>query len=212
MKKLAALAAIVLAQAAAAQSVALQGMMGNRALLIVDGGAPKAVAPGDSHMGVKVLSTQGDQAVLEIDGQRHTLRVGDAPASVGGGSVGARGNRIVLTAASDGHFMTLGSINGRSANFLVDTGATSVAMSAAQAERLGIDYRKGQPGMASTANGAVQTWRIRLNSVRIGDVEVFDVEASVLPVPMPFILLGNSYLTRFQMKRDNNQLVLERRY
>lgn len=212
MKKLAALAALLLAQAAAAQSVSLQGMMGNRALLIVDGGMPRAVAPGDSYLGIKVVSTQGDQAVLEIDGVRRTLRIGDAPASVGGGATGSRGSRIVLTAASDGHFMTLGSINGRSANFLVDTGATSVAMSAAQAERAGIDYRKGQPGLASTANGTVQSWRVRLNSVRIGDVEVFDVDASVLPMPMPYVLLGNSFLTRFQMKRENNQLVLERRY
>lgn len=212
IQPLLAAAALLLAQAAAAQSVALQGMMGNRALLIVDGGPPKSVAPGESHMGVKVVSTQGSQAVVEIGGKRHTLQVGDAPASVGGGATAARGNRIVLTAASDGHFMTLGAINGRAASFLVDTGATSVAMSAADADRLGIDYMKGQRGMASTANGTVPMWRIRLNSVRVGDVEVFDVEASVLPVSMPFVLLGNSFLTRFQMKRENNQLVLERRY
>lgn len=212
MKALLALLAILLGQAAAAQTVTLQGMMGNRALLIVDGAPPRSVAPGDSHMGVKVLSTQGDQAVLEFGGQRHTLRVGDAPASVGGGATGSRGNRIVLTAAADGHFMSLGAINGRAVNFLVDTGATSVAMSAAQAERIGLEYKQGQMGQASTANGVVPMWRVRLSSVRVGDVEVYDVEAAVLPVPMPYVLLGNSFLTRFQMKRENNQMVLERRF
>jgi aspartyl protease family protein len=212
LKALLALLAILLGQAAAAQTVTLQGMMGNRALLIVDGAPPRSVAPGDSHMGVKVLSTQGDQAVLEFGGQRHTLRVGDAPASVGGGATGSRGNRIVLTAAADGHFMSLGAINGRAVNFLVDTGATSVAMSAAQAERIGLEYKQGQMGQASTANGVVPMWRVRLSSVRVGDVEVYDVEAAVLPVPMPYVLLGNSFLTRFQMKRENNQMVLERRF
>src|SRR6185369_10284299 len=68
--------------AASAQSVALQGMLGSKALLIVDGTAPKTVAPGETHKGVKVISTSGDEAVVEIAGKRHLLRVGDAPASV----------------------------------------------------------------------------------------------------------------------------------
>jgi aspartyl protease family protein len=58
----------------------------------------------------------------------------------------------------------------------------------------------------------VQAWRTRLASVRVGDVEVFDVEAVVLQQPMPYVLLGNSFLNRFQMRRDNVQLTLERRY
>src|SRR5688572_7445317 len=70
---------------AAAQSVALAGMLGNKALLVVNGGAPKSVAAGEKHMDVKVISTSGDQAVLELNGKRHTLRVGDAPVSVGAG-------------------------------------------------------------------------------------------------------------------------------
>jgi aspartyl protease family protein len=197
---------------ALAQSVALQGMLGNKALLIVDGAAPRSVAPGESHKGVKVLSTLGDQAVVEIDGKRHTLRVGDAPASVGGGGAAARGNRIVLPAGSGGHFFASGAINGRAVQFMVDTGATSIAMGAAEAERIGLDYRKGQLARGNTANGVVTTYLVKLNSVRIGDVEVYDVEAAVLPVSSGPILLGNSFLSRFQMSRFNDQLVLERRY
>jgi aspartyl protease family protein len=201
------------ASAGAQTAVALQGMLGSKALLIVDGSAPRSVAPGDTHMGVKVLSTLGDQAVVEFNGQRHTLRVGDAPASVGGSGRGpSSGTRIVLTAGSGGHFLTQGSINGRSVQFMVDTGATSVAMGIPDAERIGINYKAGIQGRSSTANGVVPMWRVRLASVRIGDVEIYDVEAAVLPTQMPYILLGNSYLTRFQMKRENEQLVLERRY
>jgi aspartyl protease family protein len=212
MRTLVVLAAVLACATASAQSVALQGMLGTKALLIVDGAAPKTVAPGETHQGVKVVSTGGDQAVVEISGKRHTLRVGDAPASVGGSGGGGRGNRIVLTASSGGHFLTPGSINGGAVHFMVDTGATSVALGAADAQRLGINYRAGQLGYSSTANGTVAVYRVKLNSVRIGDVEVFDVDASVLPAGMPHVLLGNSFLTRFQMKRDNDQMVLERRY
>ena len=197
---------------AAAQSVALQGMMGNRALLIINGAAPRSVAPGETYLGVKVLTTLGDQALVEIEGRKHTLRVGDAPASVGGGGSGARGNRIVLTAGTGGHFLTQGAINGRAVQFMVDTGATGVALSVADAERIGLQYKNGQPVRISTANGVTQGWLLRLDSIRIGDVEVHGVEAAVSPASMPYVLLGNSYLTRFQMRRDNDQLVLERRY
>lgn len=203
----------LVAAGAAAQSVTLQGMLGRKALLMVDGGAPKSVAPGETHQGVKVLSTSGDQAVVEVAGQRQTLHVGEAPASVGSApGAGPRGNKIVLTAGSGGHFLTPGAINGRATQFMVDTGATSVAMSVGEAERLGIDYRKGQLARGNTANGPVTVYQVKLASLRIGDVEVFDVDAAVLPAPMAHILLGNSFLTRFQMTRHNDQLVLERRY
>ena len=64
----------------------------------------------------------------------------------------------------------------------------------------------------STANGDATGLRIRLNSVRVGEVEVFDADAVVTPQPMPFLLLGNSFLTRFQMKRENNLMMLDKRY
>jgi aspartyl protease family protein len=170
------------------------------------------VAPGDTHQGVKVVSTSGDQAVVEIAGKRHTLRVGDAPASVGARGGAARGSRIVLTAGSGGHFITQGAINGHAVQFMVDTGATSIAMGMSEAQRLGLNFKDGQLGRSSTANGTVAVWHVKLGSVRIGDVEVHDVSASVLPAGMPYVLLGNSFLSRFQMKRDNDQMVLERRY
>lgn len=212
MKRLLAVTLLLAAGAAAAQSVALQGMLGSKALLIVDGSAPKGVGPGETHRGVKVLATMGDQATVEINGKRHTLRVGDAPASVGGNGAGPRGSKIVLTAGHGGHFVTQGAINGKAVKFMVDTGATNVAMGVAEAERIGIDYKKGQLSRGSTANGIVTAYIVRLGSVRIGDVEVFDVEAAVLPANMPQILLGNSFLTRFQMTRHNDQMVLERRF
>lgn len=194
-----------------AESVMLTGTIGNRAILIVDGAAPRTVAAGEKLGSVKVVSVQGDQAVVEVGGQRTTLRM-DQPASVGGGGGVATGSRIVLPASSGGHFMTAGAINGRSVNFMVDTGATLVSISAADALRIGLDYKKSSPVQINTANGVGRAFRVRLNTVRVGDVEVYDVDALVSEQPMPYVLLGNSFINRFSMQREGDQMVLQKRY
>ena len=195
-----------------AQSVALAGMLGSKALLVINGSSAKTVAAGETHDGVKVISTNGDLAVIEQGGKRSTLRVGEAPVHMSASKSGGKGNKIVLTVGSGGHFMTAGQINGRAVQFMVDTGATSIAMGAQDAERAGINYKAGQPVMMSTANGNTQGYRVKLDSVRVGDVEVFGVDAVVTPQAMPFMLLGNSFLGRFQMLRDNDQMTLTRKY
>lgn len=207
------LAALLGSWPAWAQSVALTGVLGSKALLVIDGTAPRTAAPGDTVQGVKLVSVTGDQAVVEIGGRRQTLRVGEAPVSVGGRAPSGDGaGRITLSAGSGGHFLGQGSINGRAAQFMVDTGATAVSMGVAEARRLGVNYEAGQPVRMNTANGVAQGWRVKLGSVRIGDVTVYEVDAVVTPESMPFVLLGNSYLNRFQMRRDNDLMVLEKRY
>jgi aspartyl protease family protein len=208
-----ALAGALWATGAAAQSVSLAGVLGGKALLIVDGGIPKAVAVGQSHQGVKVLQADGDRAVVELAGVKRSLRMGDVPASVAGGAPAASsGARIVLPAGSGGHFSGQGLINGRPVTMLVDTGATSVAIGVSDAERIGLDYKNGSPVRLTTANGTANGWRVKLSSMRLGDVDVYDVDAIVTPAQMPFVLLGNSFLARFQMNRTNDQLVLLKRY
>ncbi|MDH3208900.1 MAG: TIGR02281 family clan AA aspartic protease [Burkholderiaceae bacterium] len=204
--------ALLFAGSVAAQSVSMSGSMGNKALLIIDGGAPRAVAAGNTVDGVKVISVAGSRAEVEIDGKRQTLQIGDAPVSVSGLMQGAGARQIVLTASSGGHFVSSGSINGRAVQFMVDTGATSVALSQAEAERIGLDYKKGPRGLMNTANGQVPVHYIALAMVRLGEVEVYNVEAAVLPAQMENVLLGNSFLSRFQMKRENDRMTLDRRF
>jgi aspartyl protease family protein len=213
LKRLLPLIAAFAAAAAHSQPVTLTGMVGSKALVIVDGSAPKIVAVGESFNGVKVLSTQGDTVVLMLGGKRLNMRVGDAPASVGeqAGSKSS-GSKIVLSAGDGGHFLAQGSINGKAVQFMVDTGATTVAMGSAEAKRMGIDYTSGKPVRMNTANGQTMGYLLTLNTVRIGDVEVQNVEAIVSQQAMPYVLLGNSFLTRFSMRRDNDQMVLERRF
>lgn len=192
-----------------AQSVGIAGMLGSKALLVVDAHPPRALGPGDEFQGVKVVSIDKDEATVEVKGKRQVLRLGEAPVSVGGR--GGSGKRVVLMADSRGHFINSGTINGRVMQYMVDTGASTVAIGRPDAERLGLDYRKGQPVRMSTANGVAQGWRMKLDSVRIGDVEVFGIEAVITSEPMPYVLLGNSFLTEFQMTRINDQMVLEKR-
>jgi len=208
---MACMAGLMFACTAQAQSVAMSGSMGSKALLVVDGSAPKAVSVGQVHKGVKVLSVNADQATVEVAGKRLVVQMGGSPVSAGRAAA-AGGSQIVLTAGSGGHFRTLGSINGKSVEFMVDTGATLVAMGEDDAKRLGIPYETGRKSRASTANGVVDTYLVRLQKVRIQDVEVQDVEAAVSMGSMHGVLLGNSFLTRFQMKRDNDQLTLTRRF
>lgn len=195
-----------------AQSVALSGVSGNKALVVVDGAAPKFLSAGQSHQGVKLLSLQGDSATVEVKGQQQTLRVGDAPVSVGNAGRAGGGQRVVLTADASGHFMPSGQINGKAVTFMVDTGATAVSLGEADAKRLNIPYDNGQKVQMSTANGRAVGYLIRLDSVRVGDVVAYDVQAVVSPQPMPFVLLGNSFLNRFQMQKTNDQLTLEKRF
>ncbi len=201
----------------ATQSVALSGVMGSKALLVVDGGAPKALDVGEAYQGVKVLSVSGDQAVLEVKNtgstgtSRLTVRVGDAPVSQGARPGGSNASKIILPIGQGGHFFAQGWINNRPIKFMVDTGATTVAMGVSDAERMGIDYKKGQMVQMGTANGVAQGWKVKVNTLKIGDIEVYDVDTIVGP-NMPFALLGNSFLSRFNMNKTFDQMVLEKRF
>lgn len=198
------------ASVALAQGVALAGRMGERALLMIDG-RPHTVGVGQWAGGVKLLRWDGDTAVVERGKDRLVLAPGVSPQRLTGGAAASGGREIVLNAGPGGHFFAAGSINGRSTRFMVDTGATQLALSREEAERLGIDLSSGKLGLAGTANGTVQVVSVTLRSVRLGDVELANVGAMVLPMPMPYVLLGNSFLTRFQMRRENDVMRLELR-
>jgi aspartyl protease family protein len=203
-------AAALGAGAAAAQTVSMGGSLGNNALLVIDG-KPRNVAVGTTVEGVRLVSVSGNDAVVDVKGQRLTLRLGDAQVNLGGRMSDGGGRQIVLSAESGGHFFSNGTINGKTVRFLVDTGATTIALSQEDADRIGLDYKNGQRGMSRTANGVVPVYRTTLTTVRVGDVQVYNVEATIVPSQMAFVLLGNSFLTRFQMRRENDKLTLELR-
>jgi aspartyl protease family protein len=195
-----------------AQTVSMAGSIGDSKALLMINGAPHTLAVGSTVKGVTLKRVMSGQAEVEIGGKTLLVAIGGAPASVGaGGGGGATGREILIAVGPGGHFITSGQINGKAVQFMVDTGATVVAMGRGEAERLGIDWKAGQRSVSHTAGGMVQSYGVSLTSVRIGDVEVFGVNAMILPAEMPFVLLGNSFLSRFSMRRDANVMKLEKR-
>jgi aspartyl protease family protein len=195
---------------AVAADVTLVGLIGAKAIVVIDGGAPRTLAPGqETAEGVVLLGTEKEAASFEIEGKKRTLHMGQAY------SAAPRDGRrnVAITADTSGHFLTMGSINGGSVRFLVDTGATFVSLPASEARRLGINYLQGQRGQMQTANGLTAVYKVKLDTVKIGDVELGNVDAVVVENnAMGVILLGMSFLNRMEMKRDGQSMTLTKRY
>lgn len=204
--------AIIQSAQAATRPVALTGILGRKALLAIDGNALRSLAEGESYQGVKLLHLGAGEATVEVDGSTRTLRIGEAPVSVGASVPSNGGNaRIVLTADSQGHFTHSIRINDQLIEAMVDTGASTIAIGKRDADRLRIDYSTAPTLNVGTANGMAKAWSVRLNSVRMGDVRLWNVAAVVVPQDMPFVLLGNNFLAEFSMSRNSDQMILVQR-
>lgn len=190
--------------------MAVAGIFPGKALLVIDGGAPKLVAIGQTTAeGVRVVAIDGEAVTLEFDGKRRIMRMGQAAVSQKG-SNGPQEARLV--ADSRGHYQVQGAINGQSVRFLVDTGATMVSLGASEANRIGIDWRKGEAGVAQTANGTARAWKVRLDTVRVGDIVLHGVDGLVHESDMPVALLGMSFLSRTEMRNEGTTMTLKKRF
>ncbi len=196
---------------AIATDVRLVGLADNKAILVIDGGKPSIMRVGQTgRAGVKLLEVNGEQAIVEVDGERLTLRFGDQSYAP---PVAAERASVTLVSNAQGHFLTTGSINGATVRLIIDSGASMVAMGPADARRAGIDYLAGEKGFANTANGVATVYRVRLNRVRVGDIVLNNVAAVVHEsLDMPLVLLGMSFLGRLDMRREGDTLTLTKRY
>ena len=205
-----AVALVLAAPPALALDVQLVGTFGDQAaVLSIDGGAPKTVRSGQKFGAVTVISVERERATVEIEGKRRTLQRGQSYSTRS--STDDR-QSAVLAADSRGHFHADGAINGGAMRFILDTGATSIALPAAEALRLGIDYRKGSRGMIHTANGPAPAYRVKLDTVRVGGIELQNVDALVLEQGLDVALLGMSFLNRVEMFRSGDSMTLKRRF
>lgn len=202
--------ALATAQSAPAVEVNVVGLFPGKAMLEINKAAARVVSVGQTISGVKLIEANSDGAVVEIKGKREQLKMGQSIAS--GGPSSAK-PRVILSADGNGHFVTTGQMNGASTSFLVDTGATTVAMGSGEAKRLGIPYLKGKRAVSSTANGLVPIYQITLDTVTIGDVTLNQVDASVIEGrAMDVTLLGMSFLKRVEMRREGSTLTLTKNY
>ena len=199
---------------AQAIEVAVVGVFPGKAVIAIDGGAPVTLSVGAVRNGVRLIAVGEQSATLEFDGKRRSLAMGlsyRSKADPNGTDNGS--DSVTLQADSKGHFSNNGLINGKSVNFLVDTGATSVSMDINTAKRLGLSYTQGKRGSAQTANGVVNVWTVTLDSVRVGDLTIYQVEGVIVEgAGMGAVLLGNSFLSRTRLKQEGGQMTLTRKF
>lgn len=200
---------LLLPSAVQAIDIGLAGVTPSKAMVTINGGDPLVVKVGQTVDGVRLLSLQGDQAWFDVAGKRRALQVGQHAVGSSGGQDGAK---VILPADGQGHFFTDGTINGTAVRFLVDTGATMVSVGAGDARRIGLDGSQGQRDVTQTANGQAVVTRIKLDTVRIGDITLHNVDALIHQNDMPVALLGMSFLNRMEMQRDGNSMTLKKRF
>ena len=185
------------------------GLFPGKAVVTIDGGPIRTLSTGQKTAeGVVLLSTDSESATFEIGGQKKVLSLGQHRP----GPAARSSQSVTLTADTRGHFVVDGQVNGGAVRFLVDTGATTIALSSADANRLGIDYRNGQRGLVGTANGTAAAYRVKLDTVQVGGIVVNSVDAAVLEGNLPIALLGMSFLNRMDMRREGQTMVLIRRF
>ncbi len=160
------LMSLLAVSALAETCVNVAGLFNNKALVMINGGAPCSLSAGKTVAGVKLISANSEAATFMMEGKRQMLKMGQ-PASVTGGTGPANNHSVSLYADSYGHFSGNLSINGVSLKYLVDTGATTIALNSGDAKYAKIDYEKGERVPISTANGIITAYLVTLNTVKL---------------------------------------------
>jgi aspartyl protease family protein len=193
---------------AAVERVQVLGLFTGKAVLLVDGQRHILAVGESSPEGVKLLAADSDKALIEIDGERRELALGS---QISSHYPEAKKKVVDIYPDSLGMYRVRGSIDGHSVNFLVDTGASAIAMNSKLAKRLGIDYRrKGIAGVAETASAKVPVYQVKLDKVTVGAIRLYNVMAMVIEgTTTNQVLLGQSFLNQLHMKREGTLLRLE---
>jgi aspartyl protease family protein len=181
----------------------------NKAVLSIDG-KRHTLSVGDHVAGVTLLAADADSATVSVDNQKVQLRL---DGRIGSTFATAPTQILRLTPGDGGHYFVDGKIEGNSVAFMVDTGATHIAINKHTAKRLGLLYRTdGRPGRIETASGVVTAYYMHFASVKVQNLELRNVEGVVVDSDFPSVaLLGQSFLNRLDMRRDGALLELRAR-
>lgn len=202
---------LVLSGVASAKSVTAIALFNDRAMLSVDGTKAKIVKAGSSYKGVKLISSNTSEAVIEVAGERQNLRLnGTATLATSlGASRNSLPSSVTLYVNDNGFFETNAQVNGRNIKFLIDTGANIVVLNSIDANRLGVAYKQGRRGFASTASGRAPMYSVVLDEISIGGISLKNIETGVIEGGFPESpLLGMTFLQRLDMTRSGGTMVL----
>ena len=163
-----------------------------------------------SKTGVKLVSADAHSAVVELEGKRHNLSLSKRVSSQ---FQAAAAPEVSISPDHQGQYRVRGSIKGQYVNLLVDTGASVVAMSTAQAKSLGIDYLSGRPGRVHTAQGTTESYFVILDELQVGAITGYNVETAIISGGYPLdVLFGMSFLRQVGMREDMGILTLTAKY
>ena len=190
--------------------IEVQALFGGKAIVMIDGQRRTLSIGETSPEGVKLVDADSKRAVLEIDGQVKTYKPGG---TISLSYARPQHHEETVYADDRGMFRSIGTINGRTVRFLLDTGATTVAMNKSQARKLGVDYRmKGERIVVSTASQNVRGYRVKLDSVSLGKIKQKNVEAMIIDGDHPGpILLGMSFLGKLKVEKAGGVMTIRQR-
>jgi aspartyl protease family protein len=199
------------AQTAVPGRVVVRALFEGKAMLEIDG-RRRLLSTGEaSPEGVLLLAAWPAGARIRIDGVERELKLDERIDANFARGVAPR--RALLAPASDGHYYVDGTINGTTLRFVIDTGASAVAINRHDAKRIGLLYRvDGAPMLVETASGPARAYRVSLRSVKALAIELSGVEGVVIDGDYPSTaLLGQSFLNRLDMTREGALLELRER-
>ncbi len=200
-------------QPAALEQITVNGLFQDKAIVTIDGRQRVLKKGKKSPEGALLIEANSKRAIIEIDGERKEYRMGSS--RIGGNfKKSASGEKITLLPDASGGYSVTGSINGSAVSFIVDTGATLVSMNSNVARRLGIDFKLiGRESVSLTASGTSKIYIVNLRKVRVGAIELQNVQGAVHDSDFPLVtLLGMSFLGELNMKREGRLLELEKKY
>jgi len=202
---------LLVSTGATALDVNVVGLFPNKAVVQIEGGALRTLSVGQkTRDDIILLSVERDGATFDIQGRRVALALGHARTQT---SPAAAANYALVPTDERGNLVADGQVNGMPVRFAVDTGATFITLPAREASRLGLDYHNGQKTVMKTANGDVFAYRLKLDTVRVGDVAVDNVDAVIMEGnSLPIALLGMSFLNRLDIRREGAIMTLTKRY
>lgn len=206
------LCAALLPMSAAAADIEVLALFRDQAVINVDGRRYKLKTGESTPDGVRLVSADTDAVVLEIEGKTRRYPLGAKLRS--GYQKPVAASEVHVYRDLQGMFTTVGSINGMTVDFLVDTGATAIAMNSGQAKRLGIDYRVlGEPDEVMTASGREAVFRVMLKTVQVGGIRLNNIQAVVLEGEHPQqALLGMSFLGQLKIENTGEQMTLRKKF
>ena len=206
-----ALCMLIASASAVAVDVRVVGLFQDRAVVTIDGRQRILRVGQTSPEGIRLVSADSESAVLEVEGQQIRASL---DSRVSASKKARTVSEVQIRRDRSGMYTTIGSINGLPVNFRVDTGATQIAMNGAHARRLGVDYRVvGEQAVVTTASGDERAWAVRLDAVRVGEIELLNIPAMVLDGAQPeTILLGMSFLGKLQISNEGQLMTLRQKY